>query len=308
MPIKIPRDLPARQVLEDEGVLLIGEDDAIRQDIRPIRVALLNLMPEKIKTENQIARVLGSTPLQVELTLLTPGSHTSKNTPQSHLRDFYRNWDTIRDEKFDGFIVTGAPIEKLPFEEVTYWDELKQIFDWSRTNVHSLFSLCWGAQAALYHFHGIPKYTLPEKRFGVYWHKVKDHRSLLMRGMNDQIPVPVSRHTENHAEDFANFSNLDIVVESDEAGPCLVRDRARRDVFMFNHLEYDSTTLGDEYARDAEKGEAINLPRNYFPGDDPAATPINFWRASAHLFYGNWLNSIYQSTPYDLEQIGKDKS
>lgn len=307
MPIKIPTDLPARKILEDEGVLVIGEDDAIRQDIRPIRIALLNLMPEKIKTENQIARVLGSTPLQVELTLLMPGSHKSKNTPESHLREFYRPWEAIEHEKFDGFIVTGAPIEKLEFEEVTYWDEMQRIFDWSRTNVHSLFSLCWGAQAALYHFYGIPKYTLPEKRFGIYWHEVKDHRSLLMRGMNDEIPVPVSRHTENRSEDFAAFENLDIVVESDEAGPCLVRDRAMRQVFMFNHLEYDSTTLGEEYARDAARGDDIQLPVNYFPGDDPANVPVNYWRASAHLFYGNWLNSIYQSTPYDLSRIGEDR-
>ena len=184
---------------------------------------------------------------------------------------------------------------------------MQRIFDWSRTNVHSLFSLCWGAQAALYHFYGIPKYTLPEKRFGIYWHDVNDHRSLLMRGMNDEIPVPVSRHTENRSEDFAAFENLDIVVESDEAGPCLVRDRAMRQIFMFNHLEYDSTTLGEEYARDAARGEDIQLPVNYFPGDDPAVEPVNYWRASAHLFYGNWLNSIYQSTPYDLSKIGEDR-
>ncbi len=305
MPIKIPYDLPARKILQDEGVLVIKDTDAIRQDIRPLRIALLNLMPQKTKTETQIARVLGGSPLQIEMTLVAPTGYIPKNTSREHMLDFYHPFDDIRGQKFDGLIVTGAPIEKLPFEEVRYWDELRRIFDWSRENVFCLFNLCWGGQAALYHFYGIPKYLLPEKRFGIFSHHVLDHTSLLMRGLDDEIAVPVSRHTENRRVDFKPFDHLEILMESDEAGLCLVHDSRLRHIHMFNHLEYDSHTLNEEYRRDVGKGDEIILPAHYFPGNDPKNTPVNTWRGNAHLLFGNWLNYIYQSTPYDLSQIGE---
>lgn len=304
MPIKIPYDLPAREILEQEGILIIRDTDAIRQDIRPLRIALLNLMPQKIKTETQITRVLAGTPLQIEMTLTAPTDYQPKNTPAEHMLDFYQRFQHIRNQRFDGLIITGAPIEQLPFEEVSYWQELQEIFEWSRTNVHGLFNLCWGAQAALYHFYGIPKHALPQKRFGVFTHRVTDHTSLLMHGMNDEMPIPVSRHTENRKSDFAPFSHLNIVAESDEAGICLVHDPQLRHVHMFNHLEYDSHTLNDEYRRDLAKGTGTALPQHYYPDDDPAAAPVNTWRANAHLLFGNWVNYIYQSTPFDLAKIG----
>ena len=304
MPIKIPANLPAYDILDNEGVLIIKDDDATRQDIRPLRIALLNLMPEKIKTETQIARVLGISPLQIEMTLIAPSNYVPKNTPREHMLDFYHPWEKIRGQKFDGLIVTGAPIEKMEFEDVDYWRELEQIFDWSVTNVHGLFNLCWGAQAALHHFYGIPKYRLPEKRFGIYEHRVLDHTSLLMRGLNDQLSVPVSRHTENHREDMEPFPQLEILIESDVAGVCLVHDRKLHHVHMFNHMEYDSTTIGDEYQRDLAKDEKIDVPHAYYPDDDPTQAPINTWRSSAHLLFGNWLNSLYQTIPFDLEIIG----
>jgi len=304
MPIKIPHDLPARETLEKEGVLIIRDTDAIRQDIRPLRIALLNLMPKKIETETQIARVLAGTPLQVEMTLFAPAGYVPKNTPREHMLDFYRPWETIREEKFDGLIVTGAPVEQLPFEEVFYWDELRRIFDWSLTNVHALFALCWGGQAALQHFHGIPKHQLPEKRFGVFAHRVLDHTSLMMRGLDDEIQIPVSRHTENRREDLAGHDDLEVLIESDEAGLCLVHDKRLRHVHMFNHLEYDSRTLHAEYLRDLEKGERITLPLHYYPDDDPEKQPVNTWRGNAHLLYSNWINYLYQTTPFDVAAIG----
>lgn len=305
MPIKIPHDLPARETLEAEGVLVIRDTDAIRQDIRPLRIALLNLMPKKIETETQLARVLAGTPLQVEMTLFAPSGHEPKNTPRAHMLDFYRPWEAIRAEKFDGLIVTGAPIERLPFEEVVYWDELRRIFDWSLTHVHGMFALCWGAQAALWHFHGVPKRLLPEKRFGVFAHRVLDQASMLTRGLDDEIRVPVSRHTETRRADLAGRDDLKVLIESDEAGLCLVHDRRLRHAHMFNHLEYDSGTLHAEYVRDLEKGEAIKPPAHYYPDDDPARAPMNTWRAAAHLLYANWINDLYQTTPYDLAEIGR---
>lgn len=304
MPIKIPASLPAYDILDKEGVLIIKDDDATRQDIRPLRIALLNLMPEKIKTETQIARVLGISPLQIEMTLIAPSNYVPKNTPREHMLDFYKPWESIKDQKFDGLIVTGAPIEKMGFEDVDYWHELKQIFDWSLTNVHGLFNLCWGAQAALNHFYGIPKHLLKEKRFGIYEHQVLDHASLLMRGLNDQLSVPISRHTENQRKDMEAFPQLEILIESDVAGICLVHDRKLHHVHMFNHMEYDTTTLGDEYRRDLEKGENIKVPFGYFPNDDDSKAPINTWRSSAHLLFGNWLNSLYQTTPFDMSEVG----
>jgi homoserine O-succinyltransferase len=308
MPIKIPSALPARQILETEGVPIIKEEDAMRQDIRPLRIAVLNLMPEKIKTETQLARVLGASPLQIEVTLLALTSHTPKTTPQQHLLDFYHPWTEVQDQKFDGLIITGAPIEKLDFEDVIYWDELCQIFDWARTNVHGLFNLCWGAQAALYHFYKIPKHQLDQKAFGVFWHSVLDTASPLMRGLNDTIPIPVSRHTENHRSEIEGIGSLQILAESADAGIALVFDPTLNHVHMFNHLEYDSTTLGDEYARDVAKGTEIQLPRNYFPDDDPSKPPVNTWRSNAHILFGNWLNLIYTTTPFDIEKIGQDHS
>lgn len=304
MPIKIPHDLPARETLEREGVLIIRDTDAILQDIRPLKIALLNLMPKKIETETQIARVLAGTPLQVEMTMFAPSGYVPKNTPLEHMIDFYRPWETIREEKFDGLIVTGAPIEQMPFEEVLYWDELRRVFDWSLTHVHGLFALCWGAQAALYHFHGIPKYQMPEKRFGIFTHRVLDHTSLLMRGLDDEIRIPVSRHTENRREDLVANPDLELLIDSQEAGPCLVHDRRLRHVHMFNHLEYDSTTLDAEYRRDLEKGSQIGVPSHYYPDDDPSKPPINTWRGNAHLLYSNWINYLYQTTPFDAADIG----
>lgn len=304
MPIKIPENLPAFDILDSEGVLVIKDSDATRQDIRPLRIALLNLMPEKIKTETQIARVLGISPLQVEMTLMAPTHYVPKNTSREHMLDFYHPWSDIKDQKFDGLIITGAPIEQMPFEEVDYWDELRRIFDWTESNVHGLFNLCWGAQAALQHFYDIPKYMLEEKRFGIYEHRVLDHTSLLMRGLNDTLSVPVSRHTENHRADIEPHSELEVLIESDLAGICLVHDRKRHHVHMFNHMEYDSTTIGDEYQRDMQKGDPIGVPHGYYPNDDATNAPINTWRSSAHLLFGNWLNSLYQTTPFDLRRIG----
>ena len=304
MPIKIPSRLPAREILETEGILVIGEDRASLQDIRPLQIGILNLMPEKIKTETQLARVLGSSPLQIEMTLVALETHKPKNTPEQHLLDFYRPFSKIKGKKFDGLIITGAPIEKLPFEEVTYWDELRRIFDWTLTHVHSCFNLCWGAQAALYHFYGIQKYLLEQKYFGVYDHMVLDHSAMIMRGLNDIIAVPVSRHTENRKGDFARFSNLQIIMDSSEAGICMVTDHKKNHIHMFNHLEYDANTLAEEYNRDLAKGDKISVPANYYEADDPTNIPISRWRSSAHLLYGNWLNMIYQTTPYEIDKIG----
>ncbi len=306
MPIKIPSGLPARKTLETEGIVVIGEDRATHQDIRPLQIAILNLMPEKIKTETQLARVLGSSPLQVELTLIALETHIPKTTPEQHLLDFYRPFSDIKDNKFDGLIITGAPIEKMPFEEVTYWNELSRIFDWTLTHVHSGFNLCWGAQAALYHFYGIPKYLLEYKRFGIYDHTVLDHSAMIMHGLNDIIAIPVSRHTENRKEDFVRFPNLQIIMECPKTGICMVMDHDKNHTHMFNHLEYDANTLDEEYHRDLAKGGKIAIPANYYEANDSTKKPVNRWRSSAHLLYGNWLNMIYQTTPYEINSIGKN--
>jgi len=305
MPIKIPQDLPASDILEKEGVLLIKEHDAIRQDIRPLRILLLNLMPKKIETETQIARVLAGSPLQIEITLLAPSGHQPKNTSREHMLDFYRKWEDIKTEKFDGLIVTGAPIEQLPFEEVTYWDELCAIFDWSEKNVHGLFTLCWGAQAALYHFYKIPKYQLQQKMFGVFQHTVRRHPSILLHGLDDTFNTPVSRHTENRVKDFAYFPHLEILIESKVSGLCLIQDVKRKHFHMFNHLEYDSDTLHNEYIRDLSTDQDVDIPLNYYPDNDPNKDPINSWRGNGHLLFSNWVNFLYQTTPFLLEDIGK---
>ena len=303
MPIKVPDNLPAQATLEEEGILLITEGAAVRQDVRPLEIALLNLMPEKIKTETQISRLLGATPLQIELTLLTTSSYAPKNTSAEHMLAFYQPWEAVRDRKFDGLIVTGAPIETLPFQDVVYWRELTQIFDWSLSHVQETYNICWGAQAALQHFHGVPKYELPQKVFGVFPHHVRSGRDTLLRGFNDVIPVPVSRHTEVRRDDLPTQSGLEVLLESDESGLCLIRDEGRRQTYMFNHLEYDTGTLADEYHRDVAAGAEIQLPTYYFPENDPEKEPANSWRAHGALLFCNWIYDLYQSTSFELIDI-----
>jgi len=304
MPIKIPDNLPARSVLETEGVNVMLETDAIRQDIRPMRIGLLNLMPNKVKTETQFARLLGASPLQVELTLVKVTNHVPRHTPTEHIVSFYRDWEDVRGEKFDGFIVTGAPVETLPFEEVTYWDELRRIFEWTQTNVHGLMTICWGAQAAVHHFHGMNKYPLKDKMFGVYRHRILTPASPYLRGFSDDFSIPVSRWTEVRREDIPAASGMTVLMESDEAGLCLIDDPRHRALHMFNHIEYDSSSLGDEYFRDRAANLPVAVPKNYFPDDDPRQPPLNRWRSHAHLLFGNWINQIYQTTPFDVREIG----
>ncbi|MEO1323327.1 MAG: homoserine O-succinyltransferase [Pseudomonadota bacterium] len=305
MPIKIPDSLPARETLIGEGVAVMSDSDAIRQDIRPLQIGLLNLMPNKIRTETQIARLIGASPLQIEMTLVMVGGHTPKNTSQEHLISFYQNWDAVKDRKFDGFIITGAPIETLPFEDVTYWNELTQIFEWTRTHVHSSFFICWGAMAAAYHFHGVPKHVLGEKAFGVFRHRNLDPTSPYLSGFSDDFQIPVSRWTEMRATDIAQASGLKILMDSDFTGPCLLSDPVARNLYCFNHIEYDSTSLKEEYERDVAAGKPIKPPHGYFPHDDVTAPPQNRWRSHAHLLFGNWINQVYQTVPYDSDAIGK---
>ncbi|NMM43544.1 homoserine O-succinyltransferase [Rhodospirillaceae bacterium KN72] len=304
MPIKIPNDLPARVELEREGLMVMSEADAVRQDIRPMRIGLLNLMPQKQKTETQLARLIGATPLQIELTLVTTGSYVPTNVSAHHLSTFYRTWDEVKSQKFDGFIVTGAPVETLPFEKVLYWQELEMVMDWTLTHVHSTLDICWGAQAALHHFHRVPKHELPEKMFGVYPHRVLDRTASLLRGFSDELAIPVSRHTETRRADVEKVPGLEVLIESDEAGVCLVQDKAKRHIYMLNHLEYDAWTLRDEYQRDVDQGLPIEPPKYYFPENDPSRDPPNTWRGHAHLFIGNWINDAYQTTPFDTDLIG----
>jgi len=305
MPIRIPNALPARATLEAEGVSVMDEKTATRQDIRPLRIGLLNLMPDKMRTETQIARLIGATPMQLDLTLIRIGAHKSKNTAEEHLISFYKTWDEIRHQKFDGFIITGAPIETLDFEEVTYWDELTQIFDWTQTNVLSTFNICWGAMAAIYHFHKIPKYTLAKKAFGVYRHRNLNPASPYLSGFSDDFSIPVSRWTEMRTVDIEQHADLELLMESDVTGPCLIAEKQGNRLYIFNHIEYDSTSLSDEYFRDIEAGNKIEMPQNYFPADNPEMPPQNRWRSHAHLLFGNWINQIYQTTPYDIQEIGK---
>lgn len=305
MPIKIPDTLPARDTLIEEGVAVLSDSDAIRQDIRPLQIGLLNLMPNKIRTETQIARLIGASPLQIEMTLVMVGGHTPKNTSQDHLISFYQNWDAVKHRKFDGFIITGAPIETLPFEDVTYWDELTQIFEWTRTHVHSSFFICWGAMAAAYHFHGVPKHQLADKAFGVYRHRNLAPTSPYLSGFSDDFQIPVSRWTEVRAADIAKAPDLKILMDSDFTGPCLLSDAQARSLYCFNHIEYDSTSLKEEYDRDVAAGKTIKPPHGYFPGDDVTIAPQNRWRSHAHLLFGNWINQVYQTVPYDSEAIGQ---
>lgn len=305
MPIKIPNNLPGRPILESEGVMIIREADAIRQDIRPLRIGLLNLMPNKIKTETQFARLLGSTPLQIDLTLVRITNHVPRNTPQEHLEAFYRPWEEVRTERFDGFIITGAPVEKMPFEDVSYWDEMRNVLDWTQTHVHRTLTICWGAQAAVYHFHQIPKYPRPSKATGVYRQRTLDPASPYLRGFSDDFCVPVSRWTETRRDDIPEGTNLTVLAEDDETGMCLLADPDRRSLHMFNHIEYDTTSLADEFERDSKVSDTPIRPQNYFPGDDATQEPVNRWRAHAHLLFGNWINEMYQTTPFDLKNVGQ---
>jgi len=303
MPIKIPNDLPAREVLEKERIPLIRADRAEHQDIRPLRIALLNLMPNKIATETQLLRVLGATPLQIEMTLLRIGSHESKNTSKEHLLAFYQTWDEVKDQKFDALVVTGAPVEHLAFDDVTYWPELQEIFDWAKTHVYSSFFICWGAQAALNYYHGVPKHDVPAKRFGVYHHRILTPFHPLIAGFDDSFPVPVSRHTEIRLEDAGKVADLEILAEADETGLCLAYEPQARRVYMFNHLEYDAETLKGEYDRDAAAGMNTALPHNYFPQNNPQKAPPITWRAHRTLLFSNWINMVYQGTPYNLDLL-----
>ena len=304
MPIKLPSDLPAYDVLTREGVMVLDEGQAAKQDIRPLRIALLNLMPKKIQTENQFARLIGATPLQIEFSLLRMSDHQSRNTAAEHMESFYRPVSEVWDEKFDGLIITGAPIEHMDFDDVTYWDELSQVMDWTQTNVHSTFGVCWGGMAMINHFHGVKKHMLDHKAFGCFRHANLVPSSPYLRGFSDDCVVPVSRWTEMRAAEVEAVPGLNILLGSNEVGPCLVEDAAHRALYIFNHFEYDRDTLKDEYDRDVEAGVPINVPGNYYPDDDPTQVPLNRWRSHAHLLYGNWINEIYQTTHFDISKIG----
>jgi len=308
MPIRIPTDLPAYDVLSREGVMVMPEDQADRQDIRPQRIALLNLMPKKIQTENQFARLIGATPLQIELTLIRMSDHQPRNAPADHMTSFYRPFQDVRDEKFDGLIITGAPIEHLDFRDVTYWDELRQVFDWTQTNVHSTFGVCWGGMAMINHFHGVKKHMLDAKAFGCFRHQNLAPASHYLRGFSDDCVIPVSRWTEMRQAEIDSVSGLTTLLGSDQVGPCLVQDNNHRALYIFNHFEYDSDSLKQEYDRDVAAGTPINVPVNYYPDDDPSRPPQNRWRSHAHLLYGNWISEVYETTPYDIDKIGQEST
>lgn len=282
----------------------MSETAADRQDIRPLQIGLLNLMPKKIQTETQFARLIGATPLQIELTLIKMSEHTSKNTSQDHMDSFYNAFEDIKHRKFDGLIITGAPIEHMPFEEVTYWPEMVEVMDWTQTNVHSTFGVCWGGMAMVNHFHGVRKHMLPAKAFGCFRHQNLQPASPYLRGFSDDFVIPVSRWTEVKADEIAAHKGLDVLLGSSEVGPCLIEDADHRALYIFNHFEYDRDTLKDEYDRDVENGTPINVPMNYYRADNPKNPPENRWRSHGHLLYGNWINQIYQTTPFDLARIG----
>ena len=308
MPIKIPNALPARETLLSENIFVMTQTRAQTQDIRPLKIGLLNLMPTKIATETQLARLLGNTPLQVELDLVTVESHISKNTPMEHMLSFYRPFSEVADKNYDGFIITGAPVEQLPFEQVDYWDELCRVMEWTRTHVQSTLHICWGAQAALYYHYGVPKVPLPEKMFGVFAHRVEHNNSMLLRGFDDVFMVPHSRHTTVLREDVEKHPELTILASSDEAGVYAIKTDMGRQVFITGHSEYDADTLRREYERDRAAGLPIDVPRNYFPDDDPSRDPIVSWRSCANLMYSNWLNYyVYQETPFDLARMAEKR-
>lgn len=301
MPIKVPDNLPAKEVLTNENIFVMDESTAFMQDIRPLRIAILNLMPTKETTETQLLRLIGNSPLQLEAVLLHPKTHVSKNTPAEHLEAFYKTFDEIMNQRFDGLIITGAPVEHLPFENVTYWEELKDIMDWSRKNVTSTFHICWGAQAGLYHHYGVRKHDLSEKMFGVFPHTIEKRNVKLLRGFDELFFVPQSRHTEVRRDEIEANDELEILSESTDAGVYIVASKDGRQIFVTGHSEYDPLTLKWEYDRDVAKGMQVKIPANYYPGDDPARQPLSTWRAHANLLFSNWLNYyVYQETPYDL--------
>ncbi len=304
MPIKIPNQLPATQTLAEENIFVMTDARAVSQDIRPLQILLLNLMPTKIDTETQLSRLLGNTPLQVEMTLMHTSSHKSKNTSQEHLLAFYTTFDQVKDRYFDGLVITGAPVELLEFEEVEYWDELCEIMEWSTTHVHSTFHICWGAQAGLYYHFGVKKKALDKKMFGVFPHVADYKRSMLFRGFDDVFMVPHSRHTTIDREDLEKIPGLKILASSPEAGVFALSTKKGRQIFITGHPEYDAETLGREYWRDVNAGKPIEIPKNYYPDNDPQKNPVSTWRSSANLLYCNWLNYfVYQTTPFDLQKI-----
>lgn len=304
MPIKIPGELPAYKTLTDENIFVMSETRAITQDIRPLKIAIVNLMPTKIDTETQLLRLLGNTPLQVEVELLHMKSHKSKNTSEDHLIAFYKTFDDVREQRFDGMIITGAPVEQMPFEEVGYWNELCEIMEWSKDHVHSTFHICWGAQAGLYYHFGIPKRQLDAKLFGVFRHRVERKNSILFRGFDDTFMVPHSRHTTVDREAIEKRPELKILASSDEAGVYAVATEGGRQIFITGHSEYDARTLEREYLRDKNAGLPISVPENYYPQDNDALAPMMSWRSCAHLMFANWLNYfVYQTTPYDIGEI-----
>lgn len=307
MPIQIPNDLPAAEVLQNENIFVMTQDRALGQEIRPLEIVLLNLMPTKIVTETQLSRVLGNTPLQVHLELMMLSSHKSKNTPEEHLLSFYKTFDELKDRKFDGMVITGAPVENLPFEQVNYWQELTQIMQWSKNHVHSTFHICWAAQAGLYYHYGIPKRDLPEKLFGVFPHTADYKRAILLRGFDDEFWVPHSRHTTVDRKDIEAVPGLKILASSQEAGVYIVMNDQGRQIFVTGHSEYDPDTLEREYFRDKYMGLPIQVPKNYYPEDDDSQPPIVRWRGHGNLLYSNWLNYfVYQTTPYDIMSVGQE--
>jgi homoserine O-succinyltransferase len=304
MPVKIPASLPAARVLANENIFVMDDRRAMTQDIRPLKIAILNLMPTKEVTETQLLRLLGNTPLQIEITLLTMASHVSSNTSQEYLNAFYRTFESVRDQKFDGLVITGAPVENMPFDEVDYWPELVSIMEWSRTHVFSTLHICWGSQAALYHHYGIDKHRLDDKAFGIFEHRVLNQHHKLVRGFDEVFFAPHSRHTTIYKEDIQKIPELEILAESDEAGVFLVASRDGRTMYVSGHAEYDADTLDKEYKRDLSRGLKIEVPKNYYPDNDPARPPRVTWRAHANLLFVNWLNYfVYQETPYDIEKI-----
>jgi homoserine O-succinyltransferase len=304
MPIKIPNELPAYKTLTNENIFIMDENRAVSQDIRPLRIAIVNLMPTKIDTETQLMRLLGNTALQVEVELLHTKSYESKNISKEHLRAFYKTFDDVKDQSFDGMIVTGAPVEQLPFEQVDYWEELCEIMEWSKRHVHSTLHICWGAQAGLYYHFGIQKYPLEKKMFGVFPHKVVRKSSILFRGFDDEFMVPHSRHTTIRQEDVKACSALKILAVSEEAGLYAISTKNGRQIFITGHSEYDAETLKREYMRDKNAGLPIDVPANYFPNDDDSKAPVVKWRSHANLLFSNWLNYfVYQTTPYNLDEL-----
>ena len=305
MPIQIPNDLPAFETLQNENIFVMTQKRAISQDIRPLEIVLLNLMPTKIATETQLSRLLGNTPLQVNLELMHTSTHVSKNVSQEHLLNFYKSFNELKHRKFDGMVITGAPVENLEFEDVDYWPELCEIMEWSKTNVHSTIHICWGAQAGMYYHYGVPKYKLPQKLFGVFPHKADYKRSILLRGFDDEFWVPHSRHTTVLREDIEKVPDLKILASSEQAGIYAVMTKNGRQIFVTGHSEYDAETLQNEYLRDKNQGLPISVPENYYPNDDDTKPPMVRWRSHGNLLYSNWLNYVvYQTTPYDIMSIG----